>query len=739
MRRCCQNYYFNKVLIANRGEIACRVIKTCNKLKIPTVAIFSTADAKSKHVRLADEAYCVGPPRSADSYLRMDKIIEICKQTGADAVHPGYGFLSENSDFSKLLDDNGITFVGPSERAIQAMGDKIESKKLAQSLGVNVIPGIDGEIKTEKELLDAAKTLGYPIMMKASAGGGGKGMRIATCDEDAISGFQLCKTESLASFGDDRMLVEKFIEQPRHIEIQVLGDKLGNVIYLPERECSIQRRNQKVIEEAPSTFLDDAVRRAMGEQSVMLAKGVDYHTAGTVEMMVDANRNFYFLEMNTRLQVEHPITEMITGVDLVEEMLRAAAGLPLSVAQSEIKINGWATESRVYSEDPLNNFLPVIGRLSKYEEPLDVEGVRCDSGIVEGSEISVHYDPLISKLCTWGPTRKESLERMAEALDGYVIRGLARTNINFLRDLMTHPKYVSGDITTKFIEEEFPNGYLGHNLSESECWELMSVAAVAHTLKDLTQYGISPPHPSQSPSSLSKRWVVSHGDFTAAVEIKASAAQPYLSTNTHLPNSVFSEFSIQIIPLPVTESSESTPPLHADLLDFLSKSNAGQTSALHHHSQSKDPSAPGGLFYTLNVKWELNDPVIRYTLEDCNGTKIQRSVQIMASAAFHYDLQFMGSLYSMSVLTPMEHALSEHMLPPPEVDLSRELRSPMPGVVVDCLVSAGDKVKAGQPVIILEAMKMQNVLHASSDGIVKEVLIPVGENVDDGATLILWE
>jgi len=738
--------YFKKVLIANRGEISCRVIKTCRKLDIPTVAVYSTADSKAKHVKMANEAVCVGPPQTSQSYLKIDKIIDACKKTGADAVHPGYGFLSENMLFSKALADNGITFIGPDASAIQAMGDKIESKKLAKNLKVSVIPGFNGEIENEDHLIKVANEIGYPVMMKASAGGGGKGMRVAHNDKEAVSGFRLSKSEAKASFGDDRMLVEKFIDEPRHIEIQVIGDKLGNVVYLPERECSIQRRNQKVIEEAPSTFIDPETRKNMGEQAAMLARGVKYHTAGTVEMMVDGKRNFYFLEMNTRLQVEHPITELITGVDLVEEMLRAAAGLPLSVKQEDVKINGWATECRVYAEDPLNNFLPVIGRLNRYEEPLHIEGVRVDSGILEGSEISVFYDPLISKLCAWGPTRNESLHRMALALDSYVIRGLTRTNINFLRDLMTHPRYVSGKITTKFIEQEFPQGYKGHIVTEAEEMELMSVSAVIHTLKNLVYYGKKSNHPTQDPQALRQRWVVRHGDVGYYLDIRSKASEGYLSLEQYLSNEVFHKFELSLIPIPAPTTSDGRNyaplpykcPNEGELMQVLSNSNSGVSTPLNHHHGIKSKPIQSNKTVTLTTRWELNNPLIRYSFS-CGDVQKENVVQLLSYDTYHYKMQYMGSAYTLSVLTPLEYAMSEHMLPPPTVDHSKEIRSPMPGVVVETLVKAGDRVNTGQAVLILEAMKMRNVLYAQSNGKVKEVCVPVGESVDDGATLVILE
>uniref|UniRef100_A0A8C0C1E0 Propionyl-CoA carboxylase alpha chain, mitochondrial n=1 Tax=Buteo japonicus TaxID=224669 RepID=A0A8C0C1E0_9AVES len=452
---------FEKLLIANRGEIACRVIKTCKKMGIKTVAIHSDVDANAVHVKMADEAVCVGPAPTSKSYLNMDAIMEVIKKTRAQAVHPGYGFLSENKEFARRLASEGVTFIGPDTHAIQAMGDKIESKLLAKNAKVNTIPGFDGVVKDADEAVRIAREIGYPVMIKASAGGGGKGMRIAWDDEETREGFRFSSQEAASSFGDDRLLIEKFIDNPRHIEIQVLADKHGNALWLNERECSIQRRNQKVVEEAPSTFLDPETRRAMGEQAVALAKAVKYSSAGTVEFLVDSSKNFYFLEMNTRLQVEHPVTECITGLDLVQEMIRVAKGYPLRHKQADIPINGWAVECRVYAEDPYKSFgLPSIGKLSQYQEPLHVPSVRVDSGIQQGSDISIYYDPMISKLITYGSNRAEALKRMEEALDNYVIRGVAH-NISLLREVIIHPRFVQGDISTKFLPEVYPDGFKG--------------------------------------------------------------------------------------------------------------------------------------------------------------------------------------------------------------------------------------------------------------------------------------
>ncbi|XP_015978627.2 propionyl-CoA carboxylase alpha chain, mitochondrial isoform X3 [Rousettus aegyptiacus] len=468
---------FEKILVANRGEIACRIIKTCKKMGIKTVAIYSDVDASSVHVKMADEAVCVGPAPTSKSYLNMDAIMEAIKKTGAQAVHPGYGFLSENKEFAKCLAAEDVVFIGPDIYAIQAMGDKIESKLLAKKAKVNTIPGFDGVVKDADEAVRIAREIGYPVMIKASAGGGGKGMRIAWDDEETRDGFRFSSQEAASSFGDDRLLIEKFIDNPRHIEIQVLGDKHGNVLWLNERECSVQRRNQKVVEEAPSVFLDSETRRAMGEQAVALAKAVKYSSAGTVEFLVDSKKNFYFLEMNTRLQVEHPVTECITGLDLVQEMICVAKGYPLRHKQADIPINGWAVECRVYAEDPYKSFgLPSTGRLSQYQEPVHLPGVRVDSGIQPGSDISIYYDPMISKLITYGSDRTEALKRMEDALDNYIIRGVTH-NIALLREVIINSRFIKGDINTKFLSDVYPDGFKGHRLTENERNHLLAIAS----------------------------------------------------------------------------------------------------------------------------------------------------------------------------------------------------------------------------------------------------------------------
>jgi len=485
---------FEKILIANRGEIACRVIKTARKMGIKTVAIYSDADQNALHVEMADEAVHIGPPPANQSYIVIDKVMDAIRQSGAQAVHPGYGFLSENPKFAMALEAEGVAFVGPPVGAIEKMGDKITSKKIAQEAGVSTVPGYMGLIEDADEAVKISKEVGYPVMLKASAGGGGKGMRIAWNDAEAREGFQSSKNEAASSFGDDRIFIEKFVTQPRHIEIQVLCDGHGNGIYLNERECSIQRRNQKVVEEAPSPFLDEATRNAMGEQSVALAKAVGYASAGTVEFIVDGDKNFYFLEMNTRLQVEHPVTELITGVDLVEQMIRVANGEPLSITQDDVKINGWAIENRLYAEDPYRGFLPSIGRLTRYrppaEGPLGDGIVRNDTGVFEGGEISMYYDPMIAKLCTWGPTRAEAIETMRNALDSFEVEGIGH-NLPFVAAVMDHPKFISGDMTTAFIEEEYPDGFEGVTLGEEDLRRVAASCAAMNRVAEVRRARIS--------------------------------------------------------------------------------------------------------------------------------------------------------------------------------------------------------------------------------------------------------
>ncbi|MXX88126.1 MAG: acetyl/propionyl/methylcrotonyl-CoA carboxylase subunit alpha [Boseongicola sp. SB0677_bin_26] len=514
---------FSKILIANRGEIACRVIKTARRMGIPTVAIHSDADSGALHVAMADEAVNVGPPPASESYINIERVMDAIRQTGAEAVHPGYGFLSENPKFADALDAARVAFIGPPKPAIEAMGDKITSKKVALEAGVSTVPGYMGIIEDADEAVRISGEIGYPVMIKASAGGGGKGMRIAWNDDEAREGFQSSRNEAVSSFGDDRIFIEKFVTEPRHIEIQVLADSFGNTIHLNERECSIQRRNQKVVEEAPSPFLDDATRKAMGEQACALAAAVGYSSAGTVEFIVDGNRNFYFLEMNTRLQVEHPVTELVTGIDLVEQMIRVAAGEKLALAQSDIGINGWAIESRLYAEDPYRGFLPSIGRLTRYRPPAEIVGetaaVRNDTGVFEGGEISMHYDPMIAKLCTWAPDRASALNEMRRALDAFELEGIGH-NIPFLSAVMDHPRFVSGDMTTAFIADEFPDGFDGVELDKATLRQIVAASAAMHRVAEIRRTRISGRMDNHA-RHVGRDWVISLQGVSVPVRIKA--------------------------------------------------------------------------------------------------------------------------------------------------------------------------------------------------------------------------
>ncbi len=510
---------FDKILIANRGEIACRIIRSAKRMGIKTVAVYSEADADALHVEMADEAIAIGPAASAESYLVIEKIVQACKDSGAQAVHPGFGFLSENAAFVKALDEAGIVFIGPPTGAIGAMGDKIESKRLAADAKVSTVPGHMDLIEDAEEAVKISTDIGYPVMIKASAGGGGKGMRVAWNDEEARDGFRSARNEARASFGDERIFIEKFVEEPRHIEIQVLADKHGTCLHLGERECSIQRRHQKVIEEAPSPFLDEATRQAMGAQAVALAQAVDYCSAGTVEFIVDKNRNFYFLEMNTRIQVEHPVTEMITGLDLVEWMIRIAAGEKLDFAQDDVKLKGWALESRVYAEDPLRNFLPSIGRLVKYREPEASETVRIDSGVEEGSEITMFYDPMIAKLVTYGPDRDAALKEMQTALDAFHVRGINH-NMSFLAAVMANQRFRDGRLTTNFIAEEFPEGFQGGEPDQSQSRAMAAVAACAQHILAERESGLG----DGDLGALAEDWVVCIGSEQMPVSVSAGMA-----------------------------------------------------------------------------------------------------------------------------------------------------------------------------------------------------------------------
>lgn len=667
---------FDKILIANRGEIACRIMKTCKKMGIKTVAIHSDVDSNAVHVKMADEASCVGPAPSNKSYLNLDAVMEAIQKTGAQAVHPGYGFLSENKDFARRLAAEGVAFIGPDTHAIQAMGDKIQSKLIAKKANVNTIPGYDGVVKNVDEAVKIAREIGYPVMIKASAGGGGKGMRIAWDDNETREGFRFSSQEAASSFGDDRLLIEKFIDNPRHIEIQVIGDKHGNTLWLNERECSIQRRNQKVVEEAPSTFLDPETRRAMGEQAVALAKAVNYSSAGTVEFLVDSKRSFYFLEMNTRLQVEHPVTECITGLDLVQEMIRVAKGYPLCHKQADIPINGWAIECRVYAEDPYKSFgLPSIGRLSQYEEPLHVPNVRVDSGIQEGSDIGIYYDPMISKLVTYGANRAEALQRMEEALDTYVIRGVTH-NIPLLREVIIHPRFVKGDITTNFLPEVYPDGFKGHKLQESELKELLATAASIYV------------------ASLLK-------------------AQRFLRRSTRAPAAKREERSWEL-------SVQLDDGTHS-----VTVSQAGSSYIVE----------VDGKTLSVTSEWNLASPLLPITID---GTP--RTIQCLhRDAAGNMKIQYLGTAYKVQVLTQLAAELNKYMPEKVLEDVGNSIMSPMPGTIVSIDIAVGDEVSEGQEVCVIEAMKMQNSLIATKSGKVKVLNCKPGDTVGEGDVLMEFE
>ncbi len=656
-----------KILIANRGEIACRVIRTAKKMGIKTVAVYSDADANALHVREADEAVHIGPAPSSQSYIVIDKIMDAIRQTGADAVHPGYGFLSENPLFAQALEKEGVTFIGPPVGAIQAMGDKITSKKIAAEAGVSTVPGHMGLIEDADEAVKISASIGYPVMIKASAGGGGKGMRIAWNDAEAREGFQSSRNEAKSSFGDDRIFIEKFVTEPRHIEIQVLGDKHGNCLYLGERECSIQRRNQKVIEEAPSPFLSPETRRAMGEQAVALAKAVGYHSAGTVEFIVDGKANkFYFLEMNTRLQVEHPVTELVTGIDLVEQMIRVASGEKLSLAQDDVKLNGWAIESRLYAEDPLRNFLPSIGRLSRYRPP--VEGrqpdgtvVRNDTGVYEGGEISMYYDPMIAKLCTWGETREVAIDAMAAALNDFEVEGIGH-NLPFLSAVMGQERFRSGRLTTAYIAEEFPDGFTGVTPDAAASQKLAAIAAVinAHVQSRATQISGTIGNHTRK---VGKHWVVKLGDVSHAVSLSGGADANVVVFN---------------------DSGES--------ITVAGSWHPGQTHA-HFLLNGEE----------LGVKVDLVGSAIRLR---ANGMDVLARVRSPRVA-------------ELAKLMPVK-------LPP---DTSKMLLCPMPGVITGVAVKVGDTVEAGQTLATVEAMKMENVLKAERKGVVKRVAASAGQSL----------
>ncbi len=672
---------FKKILIANRGEIACRVITTARKLGIATVAVYSDADRDARHVALADESVRLGPAPSRESYLLADRIIEACLSTGAEAVHPGYGFLSENEDFARRVEEAGVVFIGPKHHSIAAMGDKIASKKLALAAKVNTIPGWNEAIESPERAVEIARDIGYPVMIKASAGGGGKGLRVAFNDKEAFEGFSSCRNEAKASFGDDRIFIEKFVESPRHIEIQVLGDAHGNVVYLHERECSIQRRHQKVIEEAPSPFISEATRKAMGEQAVQLAKAVQYQSAGTVEFVVGKDQGFYFLEMNTRLQVEHPVTESITGIDIVEQMLRVAAGERLGFTQADIPRRGWAIECRINAEDPFRNFLPSTGRLVRFQPPTQTMfaaeavpeggGVRVDTGVAEGGAIPMFYDSMIAKLIVHAPTRGEAIARMREALNGFVIRGVS-SNIPFQAALLAHPKFQSGDFNTGFIAEHYAQGFRSEDVPHDDPMLLVALAAAAQRRLLERAGGIS--------GQLDGHGVVMGREFVAVVKGVAGQHQY----------------------LPVT-------------ID-LRQPAAGNTAALLNIEV-------GGQTYAVAQDWVFGR--IRATGRS-NGRPYTAQIERqglwlqVAHDGRRIEVQMLGRRAAELL------RLMPFKAPP---DMSKFLLSPMPGLLVQVAVQPGQKVMAGERLAVIEAMKMENILLAHADGVVGELLARQGESL----------
>ncbi|GAC1329383.1 MAG: acetyl/propionyl/methylcrotonyl-CoA carboxylase subunit alpha [Beijerinckiaceae bacterium] len=658
---------FKKILIANRGEIACRVIKTARRMGIATVSVYSDADKDALHVEMADEAVHIGPAPAAESYLVIDKIVAACKSSGAEAVHPGYGFLSERAAFAQALADAGIIFIGPNRRAIEAMGDKIESKKAANAAKVSTVPGFLGVIEDTDHAIRIADEIGYPVMLKASAGGGGKGMRIAHSRDEVAEGFTRATSEAKSSFGDDRVFVEKFIVNPRHIEIQVLGDKHGNVIYLGERECSIQRRNQKVIEEAPSPLLDEATRRKMGEQAVALAKAVNYDSAGTVEFVAGQDKSFFFLEMNTRLQVEHPVTELVTGVDLVEQMIRVAAGEPLALKQSDIKLKGWAVESRIYAEDPVRNFLPSTGRLITYRPPdeghHDGVTVRNDTGVYEGGEISIYYDPMIAKLVTHAGDRASAIDAQAEALDRFAIDGI-RHNIPFLASVMQKPRWRSGELSTGFIAEEYPDGFVPAQPEGESAHMLAAVAACVDHVANERKRQISGQMRTARPVQFQRQRTVVLGSERFEVTLDSGD--------------------------------------EALLVRF------DDVSAEAHHVVSE--WSPGEPVWTGRIN---DEPLAVQVRPILNG----------------YFLSYRGMTLEARVFTRREAELAALMPDKKVAGTSKSLLCPMPGLVKAILVKEGQEVKAGEPLCIVEAMKMENVLRAERDVKVKKVLAKEGDSL----------
>jgi propionyl-CoA carboxylase alpha chain len=663
---------FKRILIANRGEIACRIIKTARKLGIETVAVYSDADRDALHVAMADTAIAIGPPPAAESYLVIDKIIAACKQSGAEAVHPGYGFLSEREAFPRALAAAGIVFIGPNPKAIAAMGDKIESKKAAAAAKVSTVPGHLGVIENEVEATKIADEIGYPVMIKASAGGGGKGMRVAHSKAEVAEGFARARSEAKSSFGDERVFIEKFITDPRHIEIQVLGDKHGNIIYLGERECSIQRRNQKVIEEAPSPLLDAVTRKKMGEQAVALAKAVSYDSAGTVEFVAGQDKSFYFLEMNTRLQVEHPVTELVTGIDLVEQMIRVAAGEKLAIKQNDVELKGWAVESRVYAEDPYRNFLPSTGRLTRYRPPQEGSAngvtVRNDTGVYEGGEISLYYDPMIAKLVTHAPTRSEAISAQSDALDSFVVDGI-RHNIPFLAALMAHPRWQAGQLSTGFIAEEFPAGFHAQAPEGAAAVELAAVAAAIDHVLGERKRRVSGQLSGRSVTRESQRavWL---GEREVKLEVKRGDGD-------------------------------------------IDVSFGGKTGARR-----------------LRSDWKPGDALWRGTINDKPLT-----VQVRAIPN-GFALSYRGVETKAYVYTEREAGYARLMPPKKLADTGKKIVCPMPGLVVSIAVKEGQEVKAGEAVAVVEAMKMENVLRAEIDGTVKKINAKPGDSLAVDAVIL---
>jgi propionyl-CoA carboxylase alpha chain len=667
---------FKRILIANRGEIACRIVKTARRMGIETVVVYSEADRDALHVEMADTAVAIGPPAAAQSYLVIEKIVEACQATGAEAVHPGYGFLSEREAFPRALAAAGIVFIGPNPKAIAAMGDKIESKKAAAAARVSTVPGHLGVIDDDKHAVKIAEEIGFPVMIKASAGGGGKGMRIAHSRAEVAEGFARAKSEAKSSFGDDRVFIEKFIVNPRHIEIQVLGDKHGNVIHLGERECSIQRRNQKVVEEAPSPLLDEATRKKMGEQAVALARAVGYDSAGTVEFVAGQDRSFYFLEMNTRLQVEHPVTELVTGIDLVEQMIRVAAGEKLKLAQSDVKLSGWAVESRVYAEDPFRNFLPSIGRLTRYRPPAEASlggvTVRNDTGVTEGGEISIHYDPMIAKLVTHAPTRAAAVAAQSNALDAFVIDGI-RHNIPFLAALMQHPRWQDGKLSTGFIAEEYPDGF--HPVSPE--------GATAETI----------------------------GAVAAAID--------------HVLGERKRRISGQMTGREVTRERRRAVRL-GDLWLTLDVSREAQGIAV----QFVGADGAAGLARVLTSAWKPGEPVWSGFVD---GQPVAVQVRPIANG---FLLSHRGVETRAYVYTGLEAASAKLMPVKQPPDTGKWLLCPMPGLVRSIAVAEGQEVKAGEALAIVEAMKMENVLRAERDATVKSIKVKPGDSLAVDAVIM---